>query len=271
MTESRFAIVTGASSGIGLELAKLAAADGFDLLVAADTPLVDSSRELQSFGIEVRNVEADLSTFEGVDRLLAAAGDREVDALFANAGHGLGRDFLHQDPAEWRHVIDTNVTGTVYLVQKVARKMVARNQGRILLTGSIAGHIAGAFQAVYNGTKAFIDSFADALGNELKDTAVTVTCLKPGATDTRFFERADMEDTMVGAMKKDDPADVARTGYEAMMKGERSVVHSFKNKLQVAGAKILGGGVSAEMHRAQTEPGSDEKVPSFLRDPDRGE
>lgn len=266
MPQDKFAIVTGASSGIGLELAKLAASDGFDLLIVADTPLVAASRELQSFGVEVRNVEADLSSFDGVDRLLNAACDRPVDALFANAGHGLGRDFLHQDPAEWRHVIDTNVTGTVYLVQKVAQQMVTRNEGRILMTGSIAGHIAGAFQAVYNGSKAFIDSFSDALGNELKDTNVTVTCLKPGATDTEFFARADMEDTMVGAMKKDDPADVAKTGYQAMMKGQRSVVHSLKNKVQVAGAKVLGGGIAAEMHRKQTEPGTDEKVPAFLRD-----
>jgi short-subunit dehydrogenase len=189
--QNRLAIVTGASSGIGLELAKLAARDGYDLIVAADTPLVDATRELEGFGVEIRNVETDLSTFAGVDRLLDAAGGCEIDVLVANAGHGLGRAFLDQDPAEWRHVIDTNVTGTVYLIQQVARAMVARNEGRILITGSIAGHIAGAFQAVYNGSKAFIDSFADALGNELKETGVTVTCLKPGATDTAFFDRAD--------------------------------------------------------------------------------
>jgi short-subunit dehydrogenase len=256
LSQPKFAIVTGASTGIGLELAKLAAKDGYDLLVAADTPLVDASRELQGLGVEVRNVETDLSTFEGVDRLLAAAGGRQVDALFANAGHGLGHAFLEQDPAEWRHVIDTNITGTVYLVQKVARQMVARNEGRILITGSIAGHIAGAFQAVYNGSKAFVDSFSDALNNELKETAVTVTCLKPGATETEFFRRAEMDDTKVGTSKKDDPADVAKTGYQAMMKGERSVVHGLMNKLQVAGAKVLGGGASAEMHRNMAEPGT---------------
>ena len=258
MSRPKFAIVTGASTGIGLELARLAARDGYDLLVAADTPLVDASRELHNLGVEVRNVEADLSTFEGVDRLLAAAGGREVDLLFANAGHGLGHAFLDQEPAQWRHVIDTNITGTVYLVQKIARQMVARNQGRILITGSIAGHIAGAFHAVYNGSKAFIDSFSDALGNELKHTEVSVTCLKPGATETEFFRRADMEDTKVGTAKKDDAADVARTGYDAMMKGERSVVYGLKNKLQVAGAKVLGGGAAAEMHRGMAEPGSGE-------------
>ncbi|MDT9600283.1 SDR family NAD(P)-dependent oxidoreductase [Sphingosinicella rhizophila] len=258
MPQPEFAIVTGASTGIGLELARLAAADGYDLLVVADTPLIDASRQLQDLGVEVHNVEADLSTFEGVDRLLEAAGGRPVDVLVANAGHGLGHAFLDQDPAEWRHVVDTNITGTVYLIQKVAREMVARNRGRILITGSVAGHVAGAFQAVYNGSKAFIDSFSDALGNELKDTEVTVTCLKPGPTDTEFFERANMEDTKVGQSDKDDPADVAKTGWEAMKKGQRSVVHGLMNQLQVAGAKVLGGGVAAEMHRAQAEPISGE-------------
>jgi short-subunit dehydrogenase len=252
------AVVTGASSGIGLELARLAAADGYDLIVAADTPLVDAAAELRAAGAQVQSVECDLSSFDGVDRLLAAAGGREIDLLFANAGHGLGRAFLEQEPAEWRHVIDTNITGTVYLLQKVLRHMVARNAGRVLITGSIAGHMAGSFQAVYNGTKAFIDSFADAIHNELKDTEVVVTCLKPGATETEFFARADLEDTKVGTMKKDDPADVAETGYKALMKGERSVIYGFKNKLQVAAASMLGGGFSAEAHRKQAEPGTAE-------------
>ena len=254
----KFAIVTGASTGIGLELAKLAAQDGYDLLVVADTPLVDASSELKDLGAEVQSVEADLSSFEGVDRLLSAAGNRQVNALFANAGHGLGRGFLEQQPREWRHVIDTNITGTLYLIQKVAKRMVERGDGRILINGSIAGHIPGAFQAVYNGSKAFIDSFSDALGNELKDTGVTVTCLKPGATETEFFERADLMDTKVGQAKKDDAADVAKTGYKAMMKGERSVIYRLKNKLQVAGSTLLGGGFGAEQHRKQTEPGSAE-------------
>ena len=256
MSQRKLAIVTGASTGIGLEIAKLAAQEGYDLIVAADTPLVDATSQLQGYGAQVTNVETDLSTFEGVEQLLAATGGRQVDVLVANAGHGLGRAFLDQDPSEWRHVIDTNITGTIYLVQKVARDMVSRNDGRILITGSVAGHIAGAFQAFYNGSKAFIDSFSDALGNELKDTNVTVTCLKPGPTETEFFERADLMDTKVGTYKKDDAADVAQTGWDAMQKGQRSAVHGLMNKLQVAGAKVLGGGVAAEMHRAQAEPGS---------------
>uniref|UniRef100_UPI0025F85C3F SDR family NAD(P)-dependent oxidoreductase n=1 Tax=uncultured Sphingomonas sp. TaxID=158754 RepID=UPI0025F85C3F len=126
----------------------------------------------------------------------------------------------------------------------------------VLIVGSIAGHLAGSFQAVYNGTKAFIDSFAAALGNELKDTGVTVTCLKPGATETEFFERAGMEDTKVGQAKKDDPADVARTGWEAMKDGKESVVYGLKNKAQVWASGILPESATAAMHRQQAEPGS---------------
>jgi uncharacterized protein len=165
MTQRKFAIVTGASTGIGLELAKRAAADGYDLLIAADTPLVDASVALKGLGVAVESVEADLANPDGVKRLVAALGDRPVDLLCANAGHGLGRAFLDQASRDWQHVIDTNITGTLYLVQEIARLMVARGRGNILFTGSIAGFMPGSFQAVYNGSKAFIDSFAEALRN----------------------------------------------------------------------------------------------------------
>ena len=230
MTQRKFAIVTGASTGIGLELAKCAARDGYDLLVAADTPLVDASAALEGLGAQVSSVEADLATEAGVRRLLDEAGDREIDVLAANAGHGLGRDFLGQDPDQWRHVIDTNITGTLLLVQAVGRRMVARGRGNILFTGSIAGFMPGTFQAVYNGSKAFIDSFAAALRNELKDSGVVVTNLMPGATETEFFERADMMDTKVAADSKADPADVARDGWEAMKSGEGQIVSGWGNK-----------------------------------------
>jgi short-subunit dehydrogenase len=256
---TKLAIVTGASSGIGLELAKLAAQDGYDIIAAADTPLGEAEAVLKGLGVAVSSVDTDLSTFEGVDRLLDALGGRTPDILLANAGHGLGHAFLDQEPAEWRHVIDTNIVGTVYLLQKVLGAMVARGEGRVLVTGSIAGHLSGTFQAVYHGSKAFVDNFCDALHEELKDSAVTLTCLKPGVTDTNFFERADMEDTRVGQMSKDDPADVAQAGYKAMMNGERSEVYSFKNKLQVAVGNVLGGGVSAKMGRAMNAPGSGEE------------
>jgi uncharacterized protein len=182
-----------------------------------------------------------------------------VDALLANAGHGLGRAFLDQDFNEAQHVINTNITGTIHLIHKVGRDMRGRGQGRILITGSIAGYMPGPFSAVYNGTKAFINSFSFALRNELKDTDVTVTCLMPGATETEFFERADEMDTKIGTQEKDDPADVARDGFDAMMKGEADVVSGWKNKLQTTMANVMPSGVLAEQHRKKTEPGSAKK------------
>src|SRR5919107_2093588 len=253
------AIVTGASSGIGYELAKLCAENGYDLLVAADRPLGEAVETFRDLGARVDSVEADLATLEGVDRLCEAIDGRPVEALLANAGHGLGRAFLDQDFDEIRHVIDTNITGTVYLIQKVGREMRARNKGRILITGSIAGFMPGSFQAVYNGTKAFIDSFSFALRNELKETEITVTCLMPGATETDFFERADMLDTKVGTQEKDDPAKVARDGFDAMMAGEGDVVSGWQNKLQTTLATVTPAGMLAEQHRKLAEPGTAEE------------
>ena len=251
------AIVTGASTGIGYELAKQCAQNGFDLLIAADQAKIhEAARDLRALGAAVDAVEADLATPEGVDQLYAAVKGRPVDALLANAGHGLGHAFLDQDFEKVRHVIDTNITGTLYLIHKVGRDMRARGKGRILITGSIAGFIPGSFQAVYNGTKAFIDSFSFALRNELKDSGVTVTCLMPGPTETEFFERAGMKDTKVGQAGKDDPADVAKTGFEAMMRGEGDVVSGWMNKLHTALASVTPAGLLAEQHRRQAEPGS---------------
>ena len=254
---NRFAIVTGASSGIGRELAIIAARDGFDLLLAADTPgLAEAAETCRAAGATVDTLEVDLATEEGVDQLYAATQGRAVDVLCANAGHGLGRAFLTQDFDEIRHVIDTNITGTIYLIQRVAADMVEFGQGRVLITGSVAGFIPGTYTAVYNGTKAFIDSFAFALRAELGDTGVTVTCLMPGATETEFFERADMMDTKVGTEEKDDPADVAQVGWDAMMRGEGDVVAGWKNKLQTTIANVTPSGVLAEQHRKMAEPGT---------------
>ena len=251
------AVVTGASSGIGFELAKLAAQNGFDLVIAADRPeIVEAAQALRQLGARVDEIRVDLSTVAGVDALVDLVGGRPVDALMANAGHGLGKGFLDEDFDQARHVVDTNITGTIYLAHRIGRQMRARDRGRILFTGSIAGLMPGSFQAVYNGTKAFVDSFAWALRNELKDTGVTVSCLLPGATETEFFHRAGLDDTKVGQAKKDDPADVAKTGFDAMMKGEGDVVHGFKNKLQAAMAAVTPQSRLAEMHRDMAEPGS---------------
>ncbi len=256
---NKFAIITGASTGIGFELATLAAKNGYDILVVADEPLIDAAaQDFKQFGTDVQSIEADLSSFEGVDQLLSAAGGRQIDLLCANAGRGLGKAFLDQDVAEWRKVVDTNVVGTAYLLQKVLPTMVARNDGKVLVTGSIAGYIPGAFQAVYNGTKSFVDSFVAALQNEIKDAdGVTLTNLMPGPVETEFFDRAHMMDTSVGTdPKKSDPADVAKDGWDALMAGKAAVVSGWKNKIQSAVANITPNAVLAEQHRKMAEPGT---------------
>lgn len=257
--KKELAIVTGASTGIGLELAKLCAQEGFDLIIAADEPAIhDVGETLRRLGVSVDTIEADLATMEGNDKVYAALNGRRIDYLLANAGHGLGRDFVDQDFNDIRHVIDTNITGTVYLIQLIAREMRAQGGGRILITGSIAGFMPGAFHAIYNGTKAFINSFSFAIREELTDTGITVTCLMPGETETEFFERADLMDTKVGTKAKDDPADVAKDGFDAMMAGKGDVVSGWKNKIQSAVANVTPAGLVAKQHRRLTEPGSAE-------------
>jgi short-subunit dehydrogenase len=178
-----------------------------------------------------------------------------VEALLANAGTGIGGGFLDEDLADALRVVELNVVGTISLVHAVGRGMRARGRGRILITGSIAGFVPGSFMAVYNASKAFLDSFSMAIRNELNGTGVTVTCLMPGVTETEFFERAGMEDTPIGRSEKADPADVARKGFEAMQKGESGVVTGFMNKVQVAFAGIIPDTMLAAMQRRLTEPG----------------
>ncbi|WP_312418212.1 SDR family NAD(P)-dependent oxidoreductase [Shinella sp.] len=255
----KLAVVTGASSGIGLELAKIAAAEGYDLIIAADEPAIETAaQQLRSSGVTVDAMEVDLSTREGAAALANFVGDKEqpVDILLANAGRGLGKGFLDQDLDEALHIVDTNVTGTVALIHMIANEMRARRAGRILITGSIAGFIPGTYQAVYNGTKSFLNSFSFALRHELKDTGVTVTCLMPGPTETRFFERAGMLDTEVGQSEKDDPTDVAKVGFEAMMKDDGDVVAGWKNKLQTVMANVTPAGILAEQHAKMAAPGT---------------
>jgi uncharacterized protein len=253
----RLAVVTGASTGIGYELARTCAAHGFDLVVAANEPEINTAAAaFEAMGANVTAVEADLSTVDGVDQLYSAVGGRRVDALLANAGRGLGKGFLDQNFDDIRFVIDTNITGTVYLIHKIGREMRSAGAGRILITGSIAGFMPGTYQAVYNATKAFLDNFSFALRAELKGSGVTVTCLMPGATETEFFERADLMDTKIGQDKKMDAAEVAMTGFNAMMNGDGDVVTGWMNKLQSAIANVTPAGILAEQHRGKTEPGS---------------
>jgi len=258
------AVVTGASSGIGFELARQFAQHGFDLLIAAeDDGIAAAADGLRSASdASVRPLQTDLATFDGVEELYRAiqSDGRPVDAIAINAGRGAGGDFTRDtDLRDELNIIDVNVTSTVHLAKRVLPDMVARHSGRVLFTSSIASTMPGAYQAVYNASKSFVQSFAEAIRNELKDSGVTVTALMPGPTDTRFFERADMQDTKVGAGEKDDPAQVAEQGFDALMAGKDHVVAgSFTNKVQAVAAKVMPDPAKAELHRHMAEPGSAE-------------
>ena len=255
------ALVTGASSGIGKELAKQFVDNGFDLVIAAEDARIEQvAKELEGNGASVAAVRVDLSADEGVEELYrqVSSSGRPLQAAALNAGVGAGGAFVGEtDLQDELGIVDLNVRSTVHLAKRILPDMVSRGEGQVLFTSSIASTMPGSFQAVYNASKSFVQSFALALRNELKDTGVTITALMPGPTDTEFFERADMLDTKVGADEKDDPADVAREGFEAMLAGEERVVSaSLKTKLQGKGSRLLPDSAKAEMHRKMAEPGS---------------
>jgi uncharacterized protein len=263
-TENRpLAVVTGASSGIGRELAKQFAAHDFDLVInAEDDAIADVGAELEATGVDVRTVRADLRTAEGVETLYAAvtAVGRPVSAAALNAGVGRGGAFLDTDLDDEIEIIDVNITSTVRLAKRLLRDMAARDEGRVLITSSIASTMPGSFQAVYNASKSFLQSFAQAVANELKDTGVTITSLMPGPTETNFFHRADMDDTKVGTSAKDDPAQVAAQGFEALMKGtDKLVAGSVGTKAQGLANKVLPDKLKSAAHRRMAEPGSGEQ------------
>ena len=258
MTNRNLALVTGASSGIGLELARQFATHDFDVVVTAeDAELTTAAIELRDTGATVHEVRTDLRTSDGVEHLwreVSALG-RPLDAAALNAGVGRGGAFLDIDLADERDIIDLNITSTVHLAKLVLRDMTARGGGRMLITSSIASTMPGSFQAVYNASKSFLQAFAEALQEELKDSAVTITSLMPGPTETEFFERADMLDTKVGQSEKDDPAQVAEQGFEALMKGERKLVAgSLKTKVQGVANSVLPDALKAKAHRQMAEP-----------------
>ena len=252
MSARPLAVVTGASTGIGYHLARCAAADGHDLIIVARGEEIEArAAELAEYGVAVEAVRADLGTAEGCDTLMARLEARAVALFMANAGSGLGGAFLDQDYMKAKQVIDLNCVGTARLLHDIGRGMRARGSGRILVTGSIVDRIPGPFNAVYNASKAFIDSLAYALRNELKDSGVTVTVLMPGLTDTEFFGDAGMDGSNAAESKmKDDPEDVARDGYRAMLAGKSGVVGgNFGNRVQHALAGVLPDTLLAEMHR----------------------
>jgi len=258
------AVVTGASSGIGLELAKQFAKNGFDLLIVSNSDKIsEAEKALQALGASVTSVQTDLAGYDGVEKLyneIKSAG-RPVDSIAINAGVGVSGDFARQtDLQEELNLIRLNVISPVHLTKRIVKDFLAQGRGRILFTSSIAGTMPAPFEAVYGASKAFLSSFAQAIRNELKDTGVTVTALMPGATETNFFERAGMEDTKLGTSKKDDASEVAREGFEALMAGKDHVVAgSFKNKVQAAAGHALPDPLVAQLHRSQSEPGSADK------------
>lgn len=258
------AVVTGASSGIGYELAKQFAQNGFDLLVTATGASInEAAQAFEDLGALVETVQADLATYDGVETLYnkIKANGRPVDAIAINAGVGVGGDFATQtDLKDELNLINLNVVSTVHLAKRVVKDMVDRGKGRILFTSSIVSQMPSPFQAVYAASKAFVHSFSEAIRNELKDTGVTVTALMPGATETNFFHRAGLDDTKVGVDEKDDPALVAKEGFEALMAGKDSVLaESLKTKLGGVVSKILPDTVTAELNRMLNEPGSGDK------------
>ena len=259
----QFAVVTGASSGIGYELAKQFAQNGFDLLIVADSDGINKvASEIQMLGANVDTVKADLATHEGVHQLLSSikSNGRPLDAAALNAGIGVSGRFAETDLSEELKMVALNVTSTVHLAKYVVKDMVARGQGRILFTASIAGTMPTPYEAVYGATKAFVRSLSQSLREELKDTGVSVTALMPGATETNFFHRAGADDTKLGASEKDDPAEVAKEGFEALMAGKDHVVAgSFKNKLQAAAGYALPDPLVAKAHAGMPEPGSANK------------
>ncbi|MFJ6386990.1 SDR family NAD(P)-dependent oxidoreductase [Streptomyces sp. NPDC091972] len=258
MTDTRpLALITGASSGIGRELARQFASHGYDLVVnAEDESLESAARSLRKSGGEVRAVRADLRTNEGRFRLLDALDGLTVDVAVLNAGVGRGGAFVDTDLADDQEVIDLNVTATVRLAKPLLRAMVTRGAGRLAFTSSVASEMPGPFQPVYNASKSFVQSFAQALAEEVEDTGVTVTSFMPGPTDTDFFDRAGMaDDTRIGTMKKDDPAQVAEQAFEAIVKGRsKALTGSLKTKAQGLAGKVLPDGLKAAAHRRLAEP-----------------
>ncbi|MGW6444254.1 SDR family NAD(P)-dependent oxidoreductase [Lentzea sp. NPDC055074] len=257
------AVVTGASSGIGYELAKVLADNAFDVVVVAEDERIDEAAaqlRLRSGGVRVEPVRADLRGYDEVEALVARIRSmgRPVDVLAVNAGVGVGGDFVRDTSVDDNlEIVDLNVRSAVHLSHRLIGDMVERKQGRVLFTSSVAATAPGPFHSVYAASKAFLASFGQGLREELRDTGVSVTTLMPGPTDTEFFDRAGMQDTKVATGEKDDPAQVARQGFEALMNGDDHVVAgSVKNKVQAIAGKVAPDTVKARMMRTMTEPGS---------------
>jgi short-subunit dehydrogenase len=261
-TARPLSVVTGASSGIGYELAKQFAQNGFDVIMAAEDPgIITAAEDVRGLGVLAQPVQVDLATYQGNEELYSAvtASGRSLDAIAINAGIGVHGDFVRDnDLADELRLLNLNIVSAVHLAKRVLPGMLDRRSGRVLFTSSIAGTMPGPYEATYAASKAFLYSFAEAIRYELRDTGVTVTALMPGPTDTNFFDRAGAMDSKLGSdTKKDDPAEVARQGFEAMMDGKDHVVAgSARNSVQAMAAKLMPAPSAARMHGKMSEPGS---------------
>lgn len=262
-TEStrKFAVITGASSGIGFELTKQCLEHDYDVMICAeDAGIVAAASKLAGAGGTVQAVRADLATREGVEQLYQAIVEthRPVDALLLNAGVGVGGAFIDTSLEDEMNMILLNCCHTVHLAKRVIPDLVARKQGHVMITGSVVSTSPNPYQAVYGATKAFVMSFGEAIRHELANTGVTVTVLQPGATATSFFERAHLMNTKVGQGKKDDPALVAKNGFAAMIDGKDSVLAGgFKSKVEGLMNEILPETFKAAQASKTTKPLTD--------------
>jgi short-subunit dehydrogenase len=258
----RLAAVTGASSGIGYNLAKVFAENGFDLVIgAAGERLEQAAEELKALGVQVTTVQADLATREGCDKFwkTVETTGRKLDAIAINAGVGVGGLFYETDLEKELNLVRLNCESTVHIAKHAVKKMMGQGEGKILITSSIAGEMVAPREAVYAASKAFDLSFGKSLRAELDhvDAGVTVTVLQPGPTDTDFFHRAGMDDTKVGSegKKESDPYDVAKEGFNALMKGEKHVYSaSWKTKMEGAMANVVPDAAKASMHEKAARP-----------------
>lgn len=256
----KWALITGGTSGIGKDLAKLFAADQYNLVIVArdQAELDNCSAELRSTGIQVVPIAKDLSVMDEAKALCeeVSAKGISIEILVNDAGQGVYGLFKDNDLERELSIIHLNICATVILTKHFVKEMALRGSGRVLNLGSVAGKLPGPWQAVYHATKAFVLSFTTAIREELKDSGITFTALMPGVTDTDFFNKAGMNDSKAVQDKEAmaDPADVAKDGYEALMAGEDRIISGIKNKIQVGAANMMPDSTVAHTLYDQQKP-----------------
>jgi short-subunit dehydrogenase len=263
---NQYALITGATSGIGYELAKLFAADGYNLVIVArsEDELENKSKEFSTqYGVEVVSIARDLFEQDAAFHVYDDVKSRgiTVNVLVNDAGQGQYGKFIENDLQRQLDIIQLNIVAVTSLTYLFLKDMVARNEGKVLQLASIASQLPGPLQAVYHATKAYVLSFTEALINELKDTDVTLTALQPGVTDTDFFRKADMLESKAIDQKSKmaDPAKVAKDGYDALMKGDDKIISGLKNKVQVGMSNVVPEKMVAEQMYQQQKPVEERK------------